>query len=198
MGGGRLGEEQNFCWLYQLLLALIIPSLPSVRSLARSQAVSSPQTWVPCVGCNHGAVYSPNATRRESRASPCAEQHLTPRSPCRWRSPCSAFRMGSAMPCTRPNRVWRTKSVASLAGRPSSLPWASGWTPQPVACRQPSSSQLPTLATGSSSAAAPSSPCWVSLGQGRAEGLTDTWAGGRGPCTQEDTGSELGRSDRVC
>nr|CCQ43126.1 alternative protein TTC28 [Homo sapiens] len=69
--------------------------------------------------------------------------------------------MGSAMPCTHPSRVWRTKWAASLAGRPSSPLWASGWTPQPVACQRLSSSQPPTRATGSSSAAAHSSPCWV-------------------------------------
>lgn len=55
--------------------------------------------------------------------------------------------------------------MASLAGRPSSPLWASGWTPPPAACRRPSSSQPRTRVTGSSSAAAPSSPCWVSPGR---------------------------------
>lgn len=97
------------------------------------------------------------------------------------------------MPCTRPSRVWRTKWAASPGGRPSSPPWVSGWTPRQAACQLLSSSQPPTRATGSSSAAAPSSPCWVSLSQGRATKGPDAsrggGVGGCGPCTHKDAGS---------
>lgn len=115
-----------------------------------------------------GCVLPQSHLERNQGPHPCPEQRLT-LSPCRWRSRCSAFRTGSATPCTHPSRAWRTKWAASLAGRRSSPPWASGWTPRPAACQRPSSSQPLTRATGSSSAAAPSSPCWVSLGRRHAQ-----------------------------
>lgn len=116
-----------------------------------------------------GCVFLRSHLERNQGPHPCPEQRLT-LFPRRWRSRCSAFRTGSATPCTRPSRAWRTKWAASLAGRPSSPLWASGWTPRPAACQRPSSSQPPTRATGSSSAAAPSSPCWVSLGRQQVQG----------------------------
>jgi hypothetical protein len=82
--------------------------------------------------------------------------------PTRWKSPCSGSRMDSAMPCTHLSRASRTKWAASLDGRLFSPQWASGWTLRPAGCRQPSSSQPQTQATGCSNAVALSRPCWVS------------------------------------
>lgn len=161
----------------------MVKSFPSVPSLARclvSAPVSHPQAWprglcgvaAVSLASPWGFVY-PQSHADGNQGWPGSLTH--PQFPLRWRSPCSASRMGSATPCTRPSRVWRTKWAASLAGRPSSPLWASGWTPQPVACQQLSSSQPLTRATGSSSAAAHSSPCWVSCGcRAGATGLADS------------------------
>lgn len=183
--------------MHQPFLALIITSLPSAASLSRNRAVAavswSSGPWCPALASEMGLCIPQSHSEKPGLApeQSCASLSL-PSSPSRWRSPCSAFRTGSAMPCTHPSRVWRTKWVASPAGRPSSPPWASGWTPQPVACQQLSSSQPPTQATGCSSAAVPSSPCWVSLGRAGPEGLADCLGrgvGDRGLCTHQDAGS---------
>lgn len=110
-----------------------------------------------CGSSQHDTNF-PQSPRRRNRADLVSNCLI----PTRWRSPCSGSRTDSATPCTHPSRAWRTKWAASPDGRLCSPQWASGWTLLPAGCRQLSSFQPQTQATGCSSAVALSRPCWVS------------------------------------